>query len=94
VRNVPGSLRAAIAVAALLAVAAGLACTTPQEPAGPHAAIAKVHRAHCGACHTRVDPGQRTRAQLEAALAHHRNRVHLTDAEWREMVDYLAADNP
>jgi hypothetical protein len=94
VRHVPERLRAAIAVAAIVAVPVGLACNAPPEPTGPHAAIAKVHRAHCGACHTRVDPGQRTRAPLEAALAHHHNRVHLTDAEWKEMVDYLAADRP
>ena len=80
---------------AVLAVAGGIAaaaCQPTPDPTGPHAAIARVHRAHCGACHTRVEPGARTRAQLEAALPHHRNRVHLTEAEWSEMLDYLAAD--
>jgi mono/diheme cytochrome c family protein len=83
----------ATAIPALVAAAllGALACEPPSD-AGPHAAVAKIHRAHCGSCHTRVEPGSRTRAQLEAALAHHHNRVHMTDAEWSEMIDYLAAD--
>jgi hypothetical protein len=80
---------------ALAAVAAAIvACDPPPSVTGPHAAIARVHRAHCGECHTRVDPGARTRAQLEAALPRHHNRVHLTDAEWTDLLDYLAADAP
>jgi hypothetical protein len=84
----------ATAIPALVAtVVLGLiACEPPPSDAGPHAAVAKIHRAHCGSCHTRVEPGTRTRAQLEAALAHHHGRVHMTDAEWGEMIDYLAAD--
>jgi hypothetical protein len=52
--------------------------------------IARVHHARCGACHKRVEPGERTRDQLEAALSRHHQRVHLTDAQWAAMVDYLA----
>ena len=39
----------------------------------------------------RVEPGERTRAELEAALSRHHKRVHLTEEQWGEMVDYLAA---
>jgi hypothetical protein len=53
--------------------------------------IAEVHKARCGNCHVRVEPGTRTRAQLEAAFVRHRARVHLTEAEWAMMVDYLKA---
>ncbi len=56
--------------------------------AGPP--IARVHRARCGSCHVRVEPGERTRVQLEAALARHRKRVHLSEGDWALMVDYLA----
>jgi hypothetical protein len=39
----------------------------------------------------RVEPGERTRAQLEKAFTQHRSRVRLTEEQWGEMVDYLAA---
>jgi hypothetical protein len=80
--------------AAVVIVAAAMAAPACEPPpaSGPHAAIARLHRAHCGACHRRVDPGTRTRAQLEGALPRHHNRVHMTDAEWSEMLEYLAAD--
>jgi hypothetical protein len=38
----------------------------------------------------RVEPGERTRAQLEAALTRHRKRVQLSEGDWALMVDYLA----
>ena len=52
--------------------------------------IARIHRARCGSCHVRVEPGERTRAQLEDALARHRKRVHLSEERWAELIDYLA----
>jgi hypothetical protein len=42
----------------------------------------------------RVEPGQRTRDELENALQRHRRRVHLTENEWDEMIDYLSAAGP
>jgi hypothetical protein len=53
--------------------------------------IARIHRARCGSCHVRVEPGERTREQLEAALARHRSRVHISEERWSELIDYLAA---
>jgi hypothetical protein len=52
--------------------------------------IARVHKSRCGSCHMRVEPGERTRAQLEDALARHHKRVHLTDEQWAQMIDYLS----
>jgi hypothetical protein len=52
--------------------------------------IAEVHRAKCGNCHVRVEPGSRSRTELEGALPRHRSRVHLTDDEWSQLVEYLA----
>jgi hypothetical protein len=51
--------------------------------------VAEIHHAHCGGCHRRVEPGQRTRAQLERALAKHHKRLRLTDTQWERLVDYL-----
>jgi hypothetical protein len=83
---------ALVALAVLPALAlAGVGCGPGAAAPGSQTAIANVHRAKCGACHTRVEPGTRTRAQLEAALSRHRKRVRLTEAEWAEMIDYLAA---
>ncbi len=82
----------------MLAGAAVLACGAgsdqghgPSASAAEPSAIAHVHRARCGSCHLRVEPGERTRAQLEAAFVRHRRRVHLSEDDWARMVDYLAA---
>jgi hypothetical protein len=74
----------------LALVAWGAACTPAAEaPAAP--AIASVHRRQCARCHTLPPPGQHPRPYLEDALAPHHKRVHLTDDEWTQLIDYLAA---
>lgn len=74
-------------------VAAGCSARPASAPRSLEAesAIAETHRARCGACHVHVEPGERTRAELELALARHRKRVRLTDSEWAALTDYLAA---
>lgn len=71
-----------------------LACSggsrAPVDAPPQTAGISKVHKARCGACHLRVEPGERSRAELETAFTRHRRRVHLSEVEWGEMVDYLA----
>jgi hypothetical protein len=57
-------------------------------------AIADTHRARCGACHKRVEPGERSRAEFETALSRHRKRVHLSEEQWAELVDYLGGPAP
>jgi hypothetical protein len=53
--------------------------------------VAEIHHAQCGACHLRVEPGQRTREQFEKALGkNHHDRVHMTDAQWALLLDYLS----
>ncbi len=61
-------------------------------PGAPSDAIVAVHRAKCGACHMRVEPGSVSRSTLESALLRHRGRARLTERQWEEMVDYLSAD--
>ena len=39
------------------------------------------------------EPKSRTRTQLDTALGRHKNRVHLTPAQWAAMIDYLAASD-
>ena len=55
--------------------------------------VRAIHRSRCGSCHVRVEPGMRTKAQLEAAFTRHHTRVKMNDAEWASMVDYLASDS-
>ena len=62
-----------------------------EAPPGGGDAIARLHQGRCGACHVRVDPGERSRAQLEEALGRHRGRVRMTEEQWGAMIDYLAA---
>jgi hypothetical protein len=68
------------------------AAATPLGTETDEAHIAAVHRAKCGTCHVRVDPGTRSRTEIELALGRHHRRTHLTDREWTLLVDYLAKD--
>lgn len=94
------SVSTCLASAALAAAAVGCAspsgatkaASDPSPEAAEHAHIVAVHKAKCGACHTRVEPGTRSRQDLEAALKRHRSRAKLSEREWAELVDYLAAD--
>jgi hypothetical protein len=52
--------------------------------------VAELHHAECGNCHTRVEPGERTRAHFEAALARHHTRVKMDDTKWPVLIDYLS----
>jgi hypothetical protein len=73
----------------LSALACSASVTPTVAPGFEH--IARVHQSRCGACHTPVEPGQRSRAELASALARHGKRVRLTQGEWAQMIDYLAA---
>jgi hypothetical protein len=82
---------------ALLIGATG-ACSPPPDAAGaavaptaPTAPIALVHQHQCSRCHRLPPPGVHPRSYLEQALAPHHKRVHLTDEEWTQLIDYLAA---
>lgn len=52
--------------------------------------IAKVWKARCGSCHTRVEPNTRTRAEIDKAMVRHEKRVELTREEWTAMAEWLA----
>ena len=52
--------------------------------------IGELHRSRCGKCHLRVEPKTRARPALSAALLRHRSRVHLSEAQWGALLDYLA----
>src|SRR5215472_5434090 len=87
---------ASVLTAGIVGAAALAGCST--ESPGPaktptgSSEIARIHRARCGACHVRVEPGQRSRHVLDSALSRHHKRVHLSDEEWGALVNYLAAD--
>jgi len=79
---------------ALLVTIVSWGCGTPDWRANVPAKymeVAEIHHASCGACHVRVEPGQRTRAQFEKALAkNHRERVKMRDDQWALLIDYLS----
>ncbi|MFO0668789.1 MAG: hypothetical protein U0235_04045 [Polyangiaceae bacterium] len=82
----------AVFVAITILAAAVVACGGASSPArtAPEPPIARAWKNRCGACHTRVEPGTRSRAELEEALSRHRKRVKLHESEWRELVAFLA----
>ena len=75
----------------LLALLIGGAGCSPAAEAPAAPAIATVHRHQCGRCHRPPPPGAHPRPYLEEALAPHHKRVHLSDEEWTQLIDYLAA---
>jgi hypothetical protein len=86
-------MRALLSVAAAVPLLACVGCssTRPSNIAdGPP--IAAVHASKCGACHVPVEPGTRSREQLEGAFTRHQRRLHLTQEQWQQMIEYLAAD--
>jgi hypothetical protein len=83
--------RALLIILCVGEIACGGASGSPGSASAPRSEIARIHRAKCGSCHVRVEPGERTRAELEAAFPRHHKRARLTEEQWSEMVDYLAA---
>ncbi|HEX7602844.1 MAG TPA: hypothetical protein VF316_14610 [Polyangiaceae bacterium] len=69
----------------------GCAGAVPPRVGGGGGGVARLHASRCGACHTRIEPGQRGRAALETALLGHRKRLRLRERDWQLLVDYLAA---
>ena len=87
---------AAIVVALVTGACVALPACAPAAAPGSASsdspqAIAGVHRHRCGRCHAPPPPQSRTRVHLEEALGRHRSRLHLSDAEWTAIVEYLAA---
>jgi hypothetical protein len=39
----------------------------------------------------RIEPGSHSREALEAAFVRHRTRLRLTETQWSELVEFLAA---
>ena len=80
---------ASLALLALAALAIALgACSPASAPETPR--VAKIRRTQCGRCHSPPEPGNRSRAEVEAAATRHSSRVRLTAEEWTAMIDYLA----
>jgi hypothetical protein len=67
-------------------------CAAP-APTSTHPPIEATYRARCGSCHIRIEPGSHSREALEEVFKRHRNRVRLTETQWGEMVDFLAASD-
>jgi hypothetical protein len=87
-------LRCSLGLAAAVAFIAALPACAPQAPPvevpEPLQHIAEVHKAKCGNCHVRIEPGSRKKDQLEAAFPRHKSRVHLSEDEWSQMIEYLS----
>jgi|HubBroStandDraft_6_1064221.scaffolds.fasta_scaffold1220111_2 hypothetical protein len=86
----PLVLHVAVGLALGVTAACAPAASLPPEVPESQRHVAELHRAKCGNCHVRVEPGARTHLELEAAFVRHRKRVHLTEDEWTQMIDYLA----
>jgi hypothetical protein len=70
-----------------------IGCGTPDwhsNVPAKYTEVAEIHRASCGNCHVRVEPGERTRDHLESALSKHHGRVKMTDTQWVLLIDYLS----
>jgi hypothetical protein len=63
---------------------------TTEALVGDARPISQIHASKCGSCHVPVQPGTRSRDQIEAAMSRHGKRLRLTQAQWTAMVEYLA----
>ena len=87
--------RFATLLAASAVFAALAACVSEGSPTVRAASLSYPHAAElwadkCGACHVPVEPGTRARPVIEAAMERHHKRAMLTDAEWRDLVEFLS----
>jgi hypothetical protein len=80
-------------VGCLIVAIGAAACseTRPQAAAAHGGAITSLYTSKCSKCHAPPEPQTRGRDELQAAFGRHRERVHLTTAQWAAMLDYLAA---
>jgi len=85
-------MRTALMVALLGSVVVACGATPPKVVDPKFTEVAAIHKAKCGRCHKRVEPGLRARDHLEDAFKSHRKRVPMTEENWALMVDYLAAN--
>jgi hypothetical protein len=93
-----GVLASAAFVGLALATGCGAGAGVDAPPAAPEAEAAPPHiamvlRSKCASCHVQARPGRISHEKLEAAMQRHRRRAKLTESEWSELVDFLAADN-
>ena len=72
---------------------AGCAPTVSGQGASPPP-IASVWRARCGTCHARVEPGEKSNAELKAAAKRHEKRVRLTPDQWDQLIAWLSPQAP
>lgn len=92
------NVRALLFVVAVgsMAAACGGAPTMPSSvtsttaASGPEPQVASVWRSKCGACHVPVEPGSRNRVVIEKAMERHHKRLRLPEAQWLQLVDFLA----
>ncbi len=83
-------MRSPVALAFVAFTLVGCGGASSPSRTAPEPPIARAWKNRCGACHTRVEPGTRSRAELEEALSRHRKRVKLHESEWRELIAFLA----
>lgn len=76
------ALLAAVVLIALL----GCGASGPRAAEPP---IASAWRARCGTCHARVEPGEKTIAQLKVVTKSHEKRVRFTPDQWDALVTWL-----
>ncbi len=79
------------AMAGLMGAVVACGAAPPKVVDPKFAEVAAIHKAKCGRCHTRVEPGLRTHDHLEDAFKAHRKRVPMSEDNWALMIDYLAA---
>lgn len=78
---------------AALCAACGGAPGAPGQSARSGSATAsgeRLWRSKCGACHVPVRPGTHERQYVEAALARHRSRVHMSEQAWSSVIEFLS----
>lgn len=84
------SVLAALAASGCASTSGTAGAATASARPDAHAPGERIWRSKCGACHVPVRPGSHERTYVEAALARHRSRVHMSEQAWSSVIDFLA----
>ena len=80
-----------LALALLLAASTASCSRATRSPDAEAGGPPPAYRAKCGSCHVPAEPGSVAPDALASVVDRHRHRVRLSDAEWRALAAFLAA---
>lgn len=70
------------------------ACAAPPASPDSETPLTALVATKCGACHASPRSREQSHQHVEAALARHARRVHLSEAQWSAVAEFLTTEFP